>query len=109
VAVAYLLAWCGLNAALWPRTGKFRLPVVAYGSALASMALAALDTGTPAIGAGGAAFLLSDSILALEHFDVVRVPAADALVMLTYATAQALIVEGIVSGTWRRGRQPQER
>lgn len=91
IAAGYGLSWCVLNAVLWNRTGRLRLPVVIYGTTLAAMALAALDTGSPATAIGGAAFLLSDSILALDKFDVVELPAADALVMASYTAAQALI------------------
>ncbi len=94
-AGAYGLAWCGLNAVLFPRTGRLRLPVLVYGSALTAMALAALDTGSPAVAAGGAAFLLSDSILALDTFGPLSVPGADGIVMLTYTAAQALIACGL--------------
>jgi uncharacterized membrane protein YhhN len=95
VAGVYALAWCGLNARLWGRTGRLRVPVLIYGSALAAMAIAALDTGVPAVAAGGAAFLVSDSILALDAFGRARSASADALVMLTYTAAQALIARGI--------------
>jgi len=90
----YLLAWLTLSAVLLPRTGRFRVPVLGYGAALACMAVAALDTGDPRLAAGGAAFLVSDSLLALDAFDVVRPPGADAMVMLTYTVAQALIATG---------------
>jgi uncharacterized membrane protein YhhN len=96
IAVAYGLAWCGLNAVLLPRTGRLRLPVLVYGTALAAMAVAALDTDDPAVAAGGAAFMVSDSILALRTFGGASIPGADALVMLTYTTAQALIATGMV-------------
>ncbi len=96
VAAVYVLAWCGLNLLLFPRTGRLRIPVVVYGTALAAMGVAALDTGEPAVAAGGAAFLASDTILALEAFDVASVPYADGLVMLSYAAAQALIAGGMV-------------
>lgn len=99
VAGAYGLAWLGLNAKLWPRTGRLRLPVVVYGSALAAMAIAALDTDVPAVVAGGAAFLVSDSILALNTFGDVSSPTADALVMLTYTAAQALIAVGLTDAS----------
>lgn len=89
---SYGLVWLILNAVLWNRTGSLRFPVLLYGTALSGMALAALDTGSPATAVGGAAFLLSDTILALDNFDVVRVPAADAIVMASYTAAQALIV-----------------
>ena len=91
IAGGYGLAWCILTAVLWNRTGRLRLPVLIYGSALSAMALAALDTDRPATAAGGAAFMLSDSILALDTFGVATLPAADAMVMVSYTAAQALI------------------
>jgi uncharacterized membrane protein YhhN len=97
VAALYGAAWCGLNAVLMPRTGRLRIPVVVYGTALAAMAIAALDTDEPAVAAGGAAFMVSDSILALRTFGGATVPGADALVMLTYTAAQALIATGMTA------------
>lgn len=97
VAGAYGLVWCGLSAALLPRTGRLRLPVLVYGTALAAMAVAALDTGVPAVAVGGAAFLVSDSILALDTFCGVSIPGGDGLVMLTYTAAQALIASGMAT------------
>jgi uncharacterized membrane protein YhhN len=91
IAAAYGFAWCSLNALLWNRTGRLRLPVLIYGTILTAMGLAAFDTGNPETAIGGAAFLLSDSILALDKFGVVTLPAADGMVMATYTAAQALI------------------
>jgi uncharacterized membrane protein YhhN len=105
VAAAYGAAWVGLNAVLFPRTGKLRLPVVVYGTALAAMALAALDTDDPKVAAGGAAFMVSDSILALRTFGGATVPGADALVMLTYTAAQALIATGMTAPVTDSGRR----
>jgi uncharacterized membrane protein YhhN len=99
VAALYAAAWVALNAVLWPRTGKMRAPVVVYGTALAAMALAALETDDLATAAGGGAFLVSDSILALRTFGGPQVPGGDALVMLTYTAAQALIAEGTSAPT----------
>jgi uncharacterized membrane protein YhhN len=96
LAGGYGLAWLGLNAVLFPRTGKLRIPVVVYGTALAAMAVAALDTDMPEVAAGGAAFMVSDSILAMRTFEAATIPGADALVMLTYTAAQALIAHGMV-------------
>jgi hypothetical protein len=42
-------------------------------------------------GAGGALFLLSDSLLALEKFAGIQLPAHEGLVMATYTSAQALL------------------
>lgn len=90
-AAPYLAAWAGLNAYLWPRTGRDRLPVVAYSTALLATALAAADTGDRAVAAGGALFLLSDSLLALERFGGVHLPAHEGIVMGTYTSGQALL------------------
>lgn len=90
-AAPYLLAWAGLNAYLWPRTGRDRVPVLAYSTALLATALAAADTGKPAVAAGGALFLVSDSLLALEKFGGVHLPAHEGLVMATYTSGQALL------------------
>jgi uncharacterized membrane protein YhhN len=91
LAAPYLAAFGALNAYLWPRTGKDRLPVVAYSTALLAMALTALDSGSTRTAAGGAIFLLSDTMLALEKFAGLHLPAHEGLVMATYTTAQALL------------------
>ena len=93
-ALPYALAWAGLNAYLWPRTGRDRLPVLVYSAALAGTALAALDTGEEAVAAGGALFLLSDALLALERFGDVHLPAHEGLVMASYTSGQALLARG---------------
>ena len=102
LAGAYVVAWAGLNAALAPRTGRLRIPVIVYGTALLAMTLAALDTGRPAVAGGGALFLVSDGILALERFSAVPIPGADGLVMLTYTAAQALIAHGMATAAGER-------
>ena len=90
-AVPYLAAWAGLNAYLWNRTGKDRIPVLAYSTALLATALAAADTGDPVTSAGGALFLTSDTLLALERFAGVHLPLHEGLVMATYTAGQALL------------------
>jgi uncharacterized membrane protein YhhN len=91
LAVPYLAAFGGLNAYLWPRTGKDRLPVLAYSTALLTMSLAALDSGSGRTAAGGTLFLLSDTLLALEKFAGIHLPAHEGVVMAAYTTAQALL------------------
>lgn len=91
LGVSYVAAWAGLNAFLWPRTGKDRLPVLVYSTALLATALAAADTGEPDVTAGGALFLASDALLALEKFADVQLPAHEAVVMATYTSGQALL------------------
>ena len=92
--VPYVLAWTGLNAVLWPRTGPDRLPVLLYSAALTTTALAALSTGDPRATAGGALFMASDGLLALERFAGVHLPAHEGLVMASYTAAQALLAAG---------------
>ena len=91
VAIPYVTAWAGLNAYLWPKTGKDRIPVLVYSTALLATALAALDTGDKAVATGGALFLLSDALLALEKFGDVHLPVHEGVVMATYTTGQALL------------------
>ena len=94
LAMSYVVAWLVLNVLLWPRTARLRWPVIVYSTTLLAMALAALDTGDPAATAGGAAFLASDGILAMDVFGVAGFSSADGLVMATYTAAQALLARG---------------
>lgn len=97
LALPYVAAWATLNAVLWPHTGRDRLPVVGYSAALTAMAVAALDTGEARAAAGGALFLVSDTLLAVERFAGVELPGHEGLVMATYTGAQALLASGGVS------------
>lgn len=90
-ALPYVVAWAGLNGYLWSRTGRDRLPVLVYSTALLATALAALDTGEADVATGGALFLASDALLALERFGDVHLPAHEGLVMASYTSAQALL------------------
>jgi uncharacterized membrane protein YhhN len=94
LAVPYVVACVGLNAALWRRTGRDRWAIVAYSAVLTAVALAALDTGRPAAAVGGALFMVSDSLLAVHRFTDVELPWHQGLVMITYTTAQALLSAG---------------
>lgn len=93
LAAPHLAAYVGLNAYLWNRTGKDRLPVIAYSTVLLAMSLVALDSGSSKAAAGGALFLASDSLLALEKFGNVHLPAQHGLVMATYTSAAALLAD----------------
>src|SRR5689334_14585602 len=107
LAAPYLAAFGALNAYLWPRTGKDRLPVLAYSTALLAMSLAALDSGSRRTAAGGALFLLSDTLLALEKFAGLHLPAHEGVVMATYTTAQALLASPPPAGpAVRPAREP---
>jgi uncharacterized membrane protein YhhN len=94
LGVPYVAAWAALNAYLWRRTGRDRVPVLVYSGALLATALAALDTGDPGTTAGGVLFLASDALIALERFGDVHLPLHEGIVMATYTTAQALLAQG---------------
>jgi uncharacterized membrane protein YhhN len=91
LAAPYVAAFGALNAYLWKRTGKDRIPVIVYSAALLAMSLVALDSGSPTTAAGGALFVASDALLALEKFGGLHLPAHEGLVMATYTSAQALL------------------
>ena len=91
LAAPHVAAFAAMNAYLWRRTGQDRLPVIVYSAALLAMSLTALDSGSPRTAAGGALFLASDTLLALEKFGDLRLPAHEGLVMATYTSAQALL------------------
>ncbi len=91
LAAPHLAVFGALNAYLWKRTGKNRIPVLIYSTALLAMSLAALDSGPAKTATGGALFLASDALLALEKFGGLHLPAHEGLVMATYTSAQALL------------------
>ena len=90
-AVPVVAAAVALDAYLWRRAGRDRLPVVAYSAVLSAMALAAIDTGDPRAAAGGGLFVVSDALIALDRFGGARLPLHEGWVMATYTTAQALL------------------
>ena len=90
-AAPYLAAFVGLNGYLWSRTGKDRIPVLVYSAALMGTGLIALDSGNAKTAAGGALFMVSDTLLALERFGDVHLPAHEGWVMATYTGAQGLL------------------
>ena len=94
LALPYVAAWAGLNAVLWRRTGDDRWPVVVYSAVLTATAVAALDTGDTVTAAGGALFMASDTLLALERFAGVHLPGHEGWVMASYTAAQALLAAG---------------
>ncbi|NOX73639.1 MAG: lysoplasmalogenase [Alphaproteobacteria bacterium] len=87
---------------LWPSLGQFRLPVAVYSLAIAGMGIAALNL--PAQGGqgyvllGAASFILSDSVLAVERFQLPETSRLNVItpyiVWIFYWLAQALITYG---------------
>lgn len=88
VAVALLVVLCA------PGAGSMLVPVLVYGLVLGTMAV--LATGVNGlVWAGGATFLVSDGLIALNAFSDVDVAHNSFWVMLTYVVAQVLIVLGV--------------
>lgn len=90
VVLAVLLALCA------PHAGGLLVPVVVYGVMLTAMAVLATGLG-PVAALGGAVFLGSDALIALEAF----VPSWDLAgqgfwVMLTYTVGQGLLAVAVV-------------
>ena len=85
---------------LYPHLGAMSIPVSFYVLAISSMVLSAVNrlnrSGEKAgswVLLGAMSFLLSDALLAINKF-VAPIPMAGFWVMLTYITAQYLIVKG---------------
>jgi hypothetical protein len=101
---AYVLAWVALEALLLPEAGILVPAVLLYGGLLVSMAF--LATGIDRIsGIGGVIFMASDTLIALDAFEVWTQPGHDLWVMATYCLAQFLVVIGIARRLHRVGSE----
>lgn len=100
VLIALLVLACA------PHAGPLLVPVLLYGLVLGAMAV--LATGLNAlVWAGGALFLVSDGLIALNAFAPWwDLPGQGFWVMLTYTAAQLLIVLGVLRRD-RSGTRPQ--
>jgi len=101
-ALPIVLVSTGLVVVLYNSLGNLKIPVMAYALVLCVMALNALfrygRTNTQSfwmVFCGALLFLTSDSLLALNKF-LSPIDGGRFLVMLTYVSAQYLIVEGIL-------------
>lgn len=90
-----------------PHAGALLVPVAVYGGVLTAMAV--LSTGVSRIaGIGGAVFLVSDSLIALEAFvPAWDLPANGFWVMSTYCLGQALLAAGVVGRNAGERRAPR--
>lgn len=101
LAAGYGLVLVVTLALLWPDLpAALRVPVAVYSLLLAAMAYRASGLGRLA-GAGGALFLLSDSLIAAGVAEWPRPPAAELWIMLTYLAAQGLLTAGILKAADR--------
>ncbi|GGT63609.1 lysoplasmalogenase [Streptomyces purpureus] len=98
LGLAYGAALVGTVALLWPDLpAELRVPVAGYSLLLTAMAYRASALGITA-GAGGALFLLSDTLIATGVADWPQLPAPDFWIMLTYIAAQVLLTNGALGG-----------
>ena len=89
VVVVALIALC------LPGAGVLAPAVLVYGLCLGTMAV--LATGVDRLAwVGGAFFLVSDGLIAIDAFSDLDLPAHDVSVMATYVVAQALLVLGVI-------------
>lgn len=96
----YVLAYVGLAVACAPGAGALLGPVLVYGLCLVTMA--ALATGVDVrAGIGGAIFLVSDALIALDAF-VPGLEVSGAAIMVTYVVGQVLLVGGVLRADARR-------
>jgi uncharacterized membrane protein YhhN len=97
LALPYLAVLVGLLVVLWDHLGDLRLPVSVYAVVIVTMAV--LATGiNRTVATGAALFVVSDALIALDAVaGLVRLPAHDFWVMLTYLAAQLLIAAGVAS------------
>ncbi|WP_282698185.1 lysoplasmalogenase [Streptomyces sp. CC208A] len=104
LGVLYAVALLGTVAALWPDLpAELRIPVAGYSLLLTAMAYRSSALGVLA-GAGGALFLLSDTLIATGVADWPQLPAPDFWVMLTYLAAQYLLTTGVLKAMYGERR-----
>lgn len=104
-AVAYAAGLAALMVLLLPDLpADLRVPVAGYSCLLTAMAWAAGRAGRLAA-AGGALFLLSDTLIAAELAGWGPLPLHGLWVMTTYIAAQALLAAGVCGRT--RPREPR--
>ena len=101
-AMPIVLAGTGLIVILFPALGSMKLPVTLYAVVLMVMAITALMRYGKTtrvsfwfVFSGALLFMISDSALAVNKF-LHPFDHASVIIMVTYITAQYLIVEGIV-------------
>ncbi|MFK4071412.1 lysoplasmalogenase [Streptomyces sp. NPDC029674] len=105
LVAAYALALAVTVALLWPDLpADMRGPVAGYSLLLTAMAFGATTLGVTAA-AGGALFLLSDTLIATGVADWPQLPRPDFAIMLTYLAAQALLARGVL-GAFEAGPDP---
>ena len=85
-----------------PNVGSLAIPIIVYSGCILMMVSSSIlrnkltsDESFQWAMYGAILFILSDSMIAINKF-VIEIPLAEALIMITYITAQYLIVRGIL-------------
>lgn len=99
LVLPYLAVAVGIIVLCAPAAGPLLPAVVVYAAAICAMAVLASGLGRLA-GIGGAVFVLSDVLIAVNAFGVLMLPGHSVWVMLTYIAAQVMLVLA-VRGTRR--------
>ena len=95
LVVPYAIVFVALVAVCAPGAGGLLVPVVVYGAALTAVAVLATFDRLAAV--GGALFIVSDSLIALNAFaDWYDLPMHGFWVMFTYVAAQVLLAVGVL-------------
>ncbi|MEU9189123.1 lysoplasmalogenase [Streptomyces sp. NPDC048484] len=95
-AAAYTLALAATVTLLWPGLpAGLRAPVAVYSLLLTAMAYGATRLG-PVAAAGGALFMLSDTLIATGVAEWPQPPRPDLWIMLTYLAAQYLLTRVVL-------------
>lgn len=103
----YAAVLVGMVGACASGAGSLLIPVAVYGGCLTAMAVLSTGIGRVA-GVGGAVFVVSDGLIALNEFvPGFHLAHHDFWVMLTYVLAQALIAVAVVERNVAQRRAPQ--
>ena len=95
LVVPYVVVLVALVSLCAPGADELAVPVAVYGATLSAMAVLATFDRLAAV--GGAAFIVSDSLIALNAFvDGFDLPGYGFWVMFTYVGAQFLLVRGVL-------------
>ena len=96
LGAGYALALTATVVLLWPGLpAGLRIPVAGYSLLLTAMAYGATRLG-PVAAAGGALFMVSDTLIATGVADWPQLPRPDFWIMATYAAAQFLLAGGVL-------------
>ena len=92
-----------------PGSGPLKLPVLAYATVIISMTLAALNRWShvaersfSGVFSGALLFVISDSMIAIDRFasELLPIPGVAIWIILTYMSAQYLIITGLLEQDW---------